>query len=107
MSQHTPMCSMCEAGTGKHPSGSVSRQEKCGCDVTGYGLLPNPWHVHFCPLHAKAPEMLEMIHRLREIADIMCANNWPDQDYWNVNGEGYEAFMAARALLREIEEEVQ
>ena len=54
-------CQMCEAKTGNHPPGSVARRERCGCDVAGIGLLPNPWHIHPCALHAAAPEMLALL----------------------------------------------
>ena len=51
-------CSMCAADTGPMRTGTVIRHESCGCAVTGIGLLPNPWHVHYCTTHAAAPELL-------------------------------------------------
>lgn len=45
--------------------GGVARNYDCGCHVTGNGLLGSPWHVHYCRLHASAPELLEALEQLR------------------------------------------
>ena len=58
-------CAMCARDTGRHRAGNTFREEKCGCTAAGMGLLPNPWHVHYCPVHAEAPAMLAL---LRDIA---------------------------------------
>lgn len=89
MSAHTPgPCSMCETETGRHPSGTVARREKCGCDVAGFGLLPNPWHIHKCPLHAAAPRMLQFI---KEYARLSLGTDVISEQ--------------ARAILRDVEGE--
>lgn len=64
---HTPgPCIMCNADTGRHPAGTGSQGLPCGCQVAGYGLLPHSWHIHFCPLHAAAPDLLAALVSLRD-----------------------------------------
>lgn len=47
----------------------TSAMPPCGCDVDGYGTLPRPIVIRFCPLHAAAPELLAA---LRDICDRAC-----------------------------------
>ena len=56
-----------------------------------------------CPYHVYGATLSGLVRQLRDIADIMCANNWPDQDYWNIGGEGYETFMFLRTVLKGLD----
>lgn len=96
--QHTPgTCQMCESETGNHPSGDVYRREKCGCDVRGVGLLPNPWHVHYCPMHAAAPELLDALERAAYT--LRDASDGQPSYFWNKGGDGHAAYLAVRAAI--------
>ena len=89
-------CQMCEADTGRHQSGTVSRREKCGCDVAGIGLLPNPWHIHQCPLHAAAPRLRDVL-----VAIITASDGCQGHRHCN---HSLAPWQDARALLAELED---
>ncbi len=74
--KHTPeTCEYCAADTGDHPLGGVMQSLKCGCSVHGRGLLPDPWHIHQCPLHASAAKLLAALEYLFSNAE---AAGWSD-----------------------------
>ena len=82
-------CQMCETETGRHHPGTVARRERCGCDVAGIGLLPNPWHIHKCPLHAAAPALLEALESL------YACNVW----YGQIDDGDKARLLTARAAI--------
>jgi hypothetical protein len=40
--------------------GTVTQSKPCGCDIAGTGTLPDPWHIHFCKLHAEIARITTM-----------------------------------------------
>ena len=42
-----------------HASGIVTKALRCGCDVDGWGTLPEPWTPRLCPFHEATLELLE------------------------------------------------
>lgn len=63
---------------------------ECGCKVTGWsqgvtadgGALPVDYHIDFCPLHAAAGEMLEVLKSLSHEMDEgrLCRNISADHE---------------------------
>jgi hypothetical protein len=49
--------------------GTVMHREDCGCTVTGWGTLPEPWRPVLCPLHAAASTMLEVLKGILPAAE--------------------------------------
>jgi len=87
MSKPTPEpCLMCNASTGDHPLGGLVQGLSCGCEVRGRGLIPDPWHIHQCPTHVTAPEMVKIFTAV--FVDKEHINLW---------------LVTARALLARIE----
>jgi hypothetical protein len=54
---HAP-CS-CATSTPPYRYGTFSRVEPCGCEIRGFGLQANPWHIHYCPMHAEVTTLAE------------------------------------------------
>ena len=69
--------------------------EQCGCQASESGEAYGKWVVDFCPLHARAAEMRELIRRYKDSHELttgapywkkVCTCGWCEQ---------------ARALLEE------
>ena len=67
----------------------ASAMPPCGCEVDGFGTLPQPVVIRFCPTHALAPKMAAL---LRFAADKLT----PDSGISWLKAE-------ARALLARLE----
>src|SRR5262249_12279176 len=101
MSEHTPGPWI----EGEQINGPLAFE--CGCKVTREyrtfrGRDQRRGVIDYCPIHAAAPRLLQALKvaedTLRDLAERA-----GDDPEWNRGGNGYVAFMAARAAIREAE----
>lgn len=75
--------------------GSVVKNAPCGCEVSGTGNLPDPWHIHYCPQHAAAPALYEACKVL--LADM-------EAEYRDRHGDAdHDGMEQARKALAQAE----
>lgn len=73
----------------------------CGCDVDGYGTIPRPAVIRFCPTHAAAPDMLAS---LKNAAAALAVISTGVDDAAALKAFARQAFQEARTLLATLDE---
>jgi len=75
----------------------VTQLPACGCEVDGFGTLPQPVVIRFCPLHATAAAMRRFLGTLAPYSDDTDRHDTADLEQI-VARSG----RRARALLKKI-----